>query len=124
MFALPRNAVFRLKPERDCDYDAEPPADKGWRCYRLHQEMCVGPKGDLVVCCWDTLLRKNQGNLLRDEPTTIWRDQLNVVRGGCPTSLCHNCRDNELGGVKMLANDLLSPSWAYRVFRLLTGRRF
>jgi len=123
-FQLPRNAVLRLKSERDCTYDAKPPSDKGWRCYRLHQEMCVGPTGDLMVCCWDTLLRTSQGNLLVEDPGVIWGDRLNQVRGGSPTPLCHNCRDNEFGTAKMLANDVLSPSWAYRVFRLLTGRRF
>lgn len=124
VFTLPRNAVFRLKPERDCSYDAQPPSGDGWRCYRLHQDICVSPKGDLVICCWDTLLRTSQGNLLRDDPTVIWRDRMNQVRGGCPTALCHNCKDNQLGAVKMLANDLCSPSWAYRVFRLFSGRGF
>ncbi len=122
LFAQARNTLLRIKPMRECSYDAQPPAGKRLKCYRLLQDISVGPDGSFVLCCYDTLLRRPLGNVLSQQFPKAWVEAMNEISHGSPSPLCRNCIDNRLAWMKILANCLLSPARAYSLFRRLSGR--
>ena len=114
-FTQSSNLVFRVKAEEAYLYDGNVRLPGPLRCHRLFQELVVGPTGDVLLCCCDVEMRITLGNLLKDDLDTIWLRNLDPIRRKNDLPLCHQC-DIRGGRDKLLANALLSPAGAMRLY--------
>jgi hypothetical protein len=89
-------------------------------CYRLFQELAVGPDGQPMLCCADNALQAPIGRTSPQGLLNVWREGMNAARSDRLTPLVADC-GVDMGGIRLLANAVLSPLLAYRLYRRLGG---
>jgi MoaA/NifB/PqqE/SkfB family radical SAM enzyme len=119
-----RGALFRIKAEERFAYDGPETARGPLRCHRLFQEIAVTADGEVAVCCKDMLRRTTFGNLLTEDLDEIWVRRMNPFRRDNTSPLCRRCEVRGNDAAKLLANALLSPLTARRLYLRGAAWRF